>query len=58
MLVFDDIRSRAMALGTVEADGLGIALNSSMIGNRSTLREVIRRGLEELMALHVALGMG
>ena len=58
---FDDVRSVALALATVEADGLdawlGPALSSPMIGDRSALRAMVQRGLAELRALHQAYGV-
>jgi 7-cyano-7-deazaguanine synthase in queuosine biosynthesis len=55
---FDDVRSVAMALATVESEGLeswlGGAVSSHMIDDRAALKEMIGRGLEELKALHRA----
>lgn len=58
---FDDIRSVAMALAAVAADGfdawLGNALGSPMIGERAALRAMVERGLTELRRLHEAFGV-
>jgi 7-cyano-7-deazaguanine synthase in queuosine biosynthesis len=58
---FDDVRSVAMALAAVAADGfdawLGNALGSPMIGERSALRAMVERGLAELKQLHEACGV-
>lgn len=55
---FDDVRSVAMALAAVNADGLddwlGGTLNYPFIGDRTKLRAMVQRGLDELMALHKA----
>ncbi|WP_136710120.1 Qat anti-phage system QueC-like protein QatC [Agromyces sp. H66] len=57
---FDDVRSVALARLTVEQDGfdrwLGSALSSSHISNRAELRDMIRRGLDELGELHTRYG--
>jgi hypothetical protein len=58
---FDDVRSVAIALAAVAADGfdswLGNALGSPMIGERAALREMVERGLAELKRLHEACGV-
>jgi 7-cyano-7-deazaguanine synthase in queuosine biosynthesis len=58
---FDDIRSVAMALASVEQDGLdrwlGTSLSSPRILNRSALRDMTQRGLSELRALHLKYGV-
>lgn len=58
---FDDVRSVAMAIAQVEADGLdnwlGPALGSPMIQDAPALKAMVRRGLEELKALHRAYGV-
>ena len=58
---FDDVRSVAMALAAVAADGfdawLGNALGSPMIGERAALRAMVERGLAELKRLHEACGV-
>jgi 7-cyano-7-deazaguanine synthase in queuosine biosynthesis len=58
---FDDVRSVAMALTAVAADGfdawLGNALGSPMIGERAALRAMVERGLAGLKGLHEACGV-
>ncbi len=58
---FDDVRSVAMALASVAADGfdawLGNALGSPMIGDRAALRAMVERGLAELKSLHEDCGV-
>jgi 7-cyano-7-deazaguanine synthase in queuosine biosynthesis len=58
---FDDVRSVAMALAAVSADGLdvwlGNALGSPMIADRTALRAMVERGLAELASLHHACGV-
>jgi len=53
---FDDVRSVAMAIAEVGADGLntwlGAALSYPRIGDIAPIRELIDRGLKELAALH------
>lgn len=55
---FDDVRSVAMALAAVAADGLdvwlGSSLGSPMISDRAALRAMVERGLAELARLHQA----
>jgi len=55
---FDDVRSVAMALAAVAADGLdawlGNSLGSPMIADRAALRAMVERGLAELARLHQA----
>ena len=55
---FDDVRSVAMALATVAADGLdawlGASLSSQLIDDRLTLETMVQRGLDELRVLHEA----
>ena len=55
---FDDVRSVAMALATVAADGLdtwlGASLSSPLIDDRLTLKTMVQHGLDELRALHEA----
>ncbi len=52
---FDDVRSVAMALAEVEADGLetwmGSALSTALLGDVSALEQMVGRGLDELGAL-------
>lgn len=49
---FDDVRSAAMAVAEVCADGLdrwlGAALNSTVMGDTTPYKDVVRRGLDEL----------
>lgn len=58
---FDDVRSVAMALSSVEQDGLdrwlGASLSSPRISNRQALRDMIQRGLSELDTLHSRYGV-
>lgn len=58
---FDDVRSVAMAITQIERDGLESWLGSSLaypdIGDRAPLKEVIKRGLGELAALHRLTGV-
>lgn len=58
---FDDVRSVAMAVAEVSADGLqawlGPALAYPKIGDRQPLRDLVARGLDELAALHTHLGV-
>lgn len=53
---FDDVRSVAMAVAEVRADGLdawlGPALTYPKMGDTAPLRHLVRRGLDELAALH------
>ena len=55
---FDDVRSVAMAVAEVRAEGLeawlGPALAYSKMGDTAPLRDLVRRGLDELAALHRA----
>jgi hypothetical protein len=52
---FDDVRSVAMALAEVEADGierwLGTALSTTLLGDVAPLQAMVGRGLNELAAL-------
>ncbi|TCO06882.1 queuosine biosynthesis protein QueC, partial [Camelimonas lactis] len=58
---FDDVRSVAIALAAIKADGieawLGHALASPFIIDRPALVGMLERGLEELRALHQAYGV-
>jgi 7-cyano-7-deazaguanine synthase in queuosine biosynthesis len=58
---FDDVRSVAMALAAVKADGfdawLGNSLGSPMIADRAALHAMVERGLVELSLLHQAYGV-
>lgn len=53
---FDDVRSVAMAIAEVAADGLqawlGPALSYPYMGDRLPLRQLVVRGLDELAGLH------
>ncbi len=52
---FDDVRSVAMALAEVKADGLenwlGTALSTTLLGDVVSLQAMVGRGLDELAAL-------
>jgi hypothetical protein len=58
---FDDVRSVGMALATVKDAGfddwLGSALSWPQIDNREALKNMLRRGLDELGALHDRYGV-
>ena len=58
---FDDVRSVAMALGEVEADGLerwlGTALSTTLLGDVAPLQAMVGRGLKELGALLKSYGV-
>lgn len=58
---FDDVRSVAIALLTVDMDGfdhwLGPALSSPLIHNRPELRGMLQRGLGELRKVHERYGL-
>lgn len=58
---FDDVRSVAMALSRVDSDGLdawlGSALSYPHTGQRVLVRDVVGRGIDELKALHRAVGL-
>ncbi|WP_225767733.1 Qat anti-phage system QueC-like protein QatC [Inquilinus sp. Marseille-Q2685] len=58
---FDDVRSVAIALAAVKADGidswLGHALASPFIQDRAALLGMLERGLGELRALHQTYGV-
>jgi hypothetical protein len=58
---FDDVRSVAIALAAVKADGLeswlGHALASPYIQDRAALLGMLERGLGELRALHKSHGV-
>lgn len=58
---FDDVRSVAMAVETVRRQGIealiGGAMNTRLLGEVSPYREVVRRGIAELAALHANLGV-
>lgn len=58
---FDDVRSVGMAVEIVRRQGIdeliGGAMNARLLGNVSPYREVVRRGIAELSALHSHLGV-
>jgi hypothetical protein len=58
---FDDVRSVAIALLTIEQDGfdrwLGPALGSPLIHNRLELRGMLQRGFAELRKIHERYGL-
>lgn len=58
---FDDVRSVAMAVAEVRAEGLDAWLGSVFaypkMGNTAPLRDLVGRGLDELSALHQAHGV-
>jgi len=58
---FDDVRSVAMALAEVDADGLerwlGASLSTTLLGDVTPLQAMIGRGLEELRLLLNAYGV-
>jgi 7-cyano-7-deazaguanine synthase in queuosine biosynthesis len=58
---FDDVRSVAMAVASVEGEGLerwlGQALSYPHTGDRELLKDLVARGLKELAALQRATGV-
>lgn len=58
---FDDVRSVAMAIAQVKADGMDAWLSSSLsyphMGDRAPRRALVERGLAELESLHIELGV-
>lgn len=58
---FDDVRSVAIAIETVRLHGIdaliGGAMNARLLGDVAPYREVVRRGIAELSALHAHLGV-
>jgi len=58
---FDDVRSVAMAIAEVKADGIDAWLSSSLsyprMGNRAPRQALVQRGLAELEGLHAELGV-
>jgi hypothetical protein len=58
---FDDVRSVAMAIAEVEADGLerwlGTALSTTLLGDVAPLQAMVGRGLKELEALLKSYGV-
>ena len=58
---FDDVRSVALALATVDSHGvrpwIGNAVSSPFIANRPALLSMVERGTAELRAFHQTLGV-
>ena len=58
---FDDVRSVAMALAEVDADGLerwlGTALSTTLLGDVAALQAMVGRGMKELGALLKSYGV-
>lgn len=58
---FDDVRSVAMAIDVVTREGIesliGGAMNREMLGDVVPYRDVVRRGIDELAALHQREGV-
>jgi hypothetical protein len=58
---FDDVRSVAMAIDVVAREGIesliGGAMNREMLGDVAPYRDVVRRGIDELAALHQHTGV-
>ena len=58
---FDDVRAVAMAIETVRRHGvdalIGGAMNTRLLGSVAPYRGVVERGIAELAALHVTLGV-
>jgi 7-cyano-7-deazaguanine synthase in queuosine biosynthesis len=58
---FDDIRAVGMAIAEVKAEGLdgwlGTSLNSAVLGDVASLKDLVKRGLDELAGLHQAYGV-
>lgn len=58
---FDDVRSVAMAIATVKADGLeswiGTALSTALLGDVADLEAMVGRGLKELGSLLKSYGV-
>lgn len=58
---FDDVRSAAMAIAEVEAEGidnwLGGTLSTALLGDVRELKDVVHRGLSELAVLHQTYGV-
>ena len=58
---FDDVRSVAMAIDVVAREGveslIGGAMNREMLGDVVPYRDVVRRGIDELAALHLREGV-
>lgn len=58
---FDDVRSAAMAIEEVRLEGidywLGATLSSTLLGDTSSLKDMVKRGLSEIAALHRKYGV-
>ena len=58
---YDDVRSAAMAVATVETEGidalLGAALSSDLIADPEPFRQVSRKGVEELKCFFDSMGI-
>ena len=58
---FDDVRSAAMAVAHVQAEGLdvwfGSSLSSALLGDVGPYRDVIERGINELGNFFNAVGV-
>ncbi|WP_133366551.1 Qat anti-phage system QueC-like protein QatC [Qipengyuania sediminis] len=58
---FDDVRSVALAIENVRRNGLaeliGGSINTQLLGNAAPYKDVVRRGISELAALHAAYGV-
>jgi 7-cyano-7-deazaguanine synthase in queuosine biosynthesis len=58
---FDDVRSVAIALARIGSDGLdawlGNTLYTPLVNNRGALSDMVGRSMDELRALHAALGV-
>jgi hypothetical protein len=58
---FDDVRSVAMALAAVKADGfqswIGTALSTALLGDVAPYEAMVQRGLDELKALLKSYGV-
>jgi hypothetical protein len=58
---FDDVRSAAMAVAEVRAEGLdrwlGASLNSTLMGDTTPYKEVVARGLKELGTFLIGAGV-
>jgi hypothetical protein len=60
-VLFDDVRSAAMAVAEVRSVGLdqwiGASLNSALLGDISSYKNVVQRGIEELGEFLDAMGV-
>jgi hypothetical protein len=58
---FDDVRSVAMALAAMDADGLerwlGTSLSTTLLGDVGPLQAMVGRGMEELRVLLQSYGV-